>query len=392
MNELVYPRERTLGLITLVLGIMVWIVIVVGTIGMAFMGLLVGFVFYLFAQSALIAHIKGNGVELTESQFPDLYKHFVFCCGRLEMSERPSAYILNGNGGLNAFATKFLKSHFVVLLSDVVDAMDGDSDGIRFYIGHELGHIKRKHIRGNLLRWPVLWLPLIGAAYSRSRESTCDLHGRACCESPAGAAKSLAALSAGSRRWKDIDITAYIKQSRYSSGFWMSLHELLSGYPWITKRVSRVMDPKSKGPSRNGFSYLFAVFVPYAGRMGSGFGLLIFVYIIGIIAAIAIPQFHNYKVRAQVTSAIIETQPIQERLAEYYLSTEDIPTLEQLGVGNSLSDGSQLSVDPDNMVLEIKMEAGEVYMIPSIDEQGYITWQCLAGEGMQAAQLPDYCK
>jgi len=162
MNELVYPRERTLGTITLVVGLLIWLGLIIGTFGAALIVLAVGFVLYLFAQSALIAHIKGNGVELSETQFPDLYTQFTACCDRLQMQNRPQVYILNGNGGLNAFATKFLGAQFVVLMSDVVDAMDKHSDGVRFYIGHELGHLRMKHLSGHFLRWPALWLPLIG--------------------------------------------------------------------------------------------------------------------------------------------------------------------------------------------------------------------------------------
>ena len=122
-NELVYPHERTLGTITLVIGVLIWLGLVIGTFGGALLALALGFVLYLFAQSALIAHIKGNGVELSEAQFPDLHAQFVACCDRLQMKVRPQAYVLNGNGGLNAFATKFLGTQFVVLMSDVVDAM-----------------------------------------------------------------------------------------------------------------------------------------------------------------------------------------------------------------------------------------------------------------------------
>jgi hypothetical protein len=179
MLDLVYPRERTLGAITLVLGIVVWLALIIGTVGIALLFLLAGFVVYLFAQSALIAHIKGNGVELTPEQFPDLHQSFAACCEKLKIDERPKAYVLNGNGGLNAFATKFLGTQYVVVLSDVVDAMDQYPGGVRFYLGHELGHLRMKHLTGTLFRWPVLWLPLLGAAYSRARESTCDRHGLA---------------------------------------------------------------------------------------------------------------------------------------------------------------------------------------------------------------------
>ena len=35
MDKLVYPREKTLGTLTLVLGIIVWILLIVGTLGVA---------------------------------------------------------------------------------------------------------------------------------------------------------------------------------------------------------------------------------------------------------------------------------------------------------------------------------------------------------------------
>ena len=133
MNDLVYPRERVLGVLTLLVGLLVWLLLIVGTFGAALGVLLLGYLVYLFAHSTLIAHIKGNGVALSENQFPDLHAQFVACCDQLQMGKRPQAYVLNGNGGLNAFATKFLRSQYVVLLSDVIDAMRHHPDGVRFY-------------------------------------------------------------------------------------------------------------------------------------------------------------------------------------------------------------------------------------------------------------------
>ncbi|AUB81248.1 M48 family metallopeptidase [Candidatus Thiodictyon syntrophicum] len=266
MDDLVYPREHTLGIITLVLGLLIWLGLIVGTVGVALVALGIGFVLYLFAQSTLIAHIKGNGVELSAAQFPDLYEQFTSCCERLQIKELPAAYILNGGGGFNAFATKFLGAQFVVLLSDVVDAMNQHPDGVRFYIGHELGHLRMKHLRATFLRWPVLWLPLLGAAYSRARESTCDRHGRACCASPEGAVRALAALAAGSQRWAQLDVAAYGRQVKHCSGFWMSFHELTSGYPWLTKRAARVMDPRGQLPGRSAFAYFLGCSISHLYR------------------------------------------------------------------------------------------------------------------------------
>jgi Zn-dependent protease with chaperone function/type II secretory pathway pseudopilin PulG len=391
MNQLIYPRERTLGTITLVLGLIVWLGLIVGTFGSALIALAIGFILYLFIQSTLIAHIKGNGVELSEAQFPDLYTQFINCCEQLQMKSRPQAYILNGNGSLNAFATKFLGMQYVVLMTDVVDAMDKHDDGVCFYIGHELGHLRMKHISGGLLRWPALWLPLLGAAYSRARESTCDRHGLACCKSPEGAARALAALAAGVKRWKQLDVTAYLKQSNYSSGFWMSFHELTAGYPWLTKRAARVMDGEASMPKRNIFSYLLAAFVPFAGRLGSGFGVLILVYIIGVLAAIAIPAYQQYTMKAELSATIINSQSVRDALGNYYLTNQKIPeSLDDLGVQSELVDGSQMSL-ANNMILTISTKRGELIFTPAADAEGKIIWGCTNGEGLNPEQLPPSC-
>ena len=90
MSELVYPREKALGTITLVLGIIIWLGVIIGTVGAALIGLAVGFLLYLFAQSALISYLRGNGVELSQAQFPDLYSQFTGCCDQLEIKEARS--------------------------------------------------------------------------------------------------------------------------------------------------------------------------------------------------------------------------------------------------------------------------------------------------------------
>ena len=392
MNELVYSHERTLGTITLVLGLAAWLFLIVGTVGAALIGLAAGFVLYLFMHSTLIAHIQGNGVELTESQFPDLYAQFTACCDRLQMEKRPRAYVLNGNGGLNAFATKFLGSQYVVLMSNIVDALDNHVDGVRFYIGHELGHLRMKHLSGHFLRWPILWLPLLGAAYSRARESTCDRHGLVCSDTPEGAARALAALSAGAERWKKIDLKDYLHQIKYSSGFWMSFHELTAGYPWLTKRVARVVDANTTLPKRNPFAYLLAIFIPYAGRLGGGFGLLVMIYIIGVLAAVAIPAYENFHIKSRLNADLISSQNARDTLSNYYLSHQKIPeSLAVAGIPFQLSDGSQLSLDPSRMVLTVNTKQGKLVFIPSAKAAGGIGWRC-EGVGIKPMQIPIACR
>jgi type II secretory pathway pseudopilin PulG len=362
--------------------------------------LAVSFLFYLFLQSTLIAHIEGNGVGLTEVQFPDLYAQFTACCERPQMKKRPQAFVLNGNGGFNAFATRFLGVQYVVLLSDIVDAMSAHKDGVRFYIGHELGHLHRKHLSERLLHWPVLWLPLLGAAYSRACESTCDRHGLACSSSPEGAARALSVLAAGGKRWRDINVEDYCRQARHSPGFWMSFHELTAGHPWLTKRVARVMDSEGTMPRRNGFAYLLAAFVPYAGRLGGGFGLLILVCVIGMLAAIAIPSYQKYVTktqeaiaRAELNLAVLASQDARDAPGEYYRKNREIPeSLPKLGISPQLPGGNRLSLDSDEMVLIVTTPQGELVFTPLIGDDGRIVWTCANGDGISPAQLPSSCR
>jgi Zn-dependent protease with chaperone function len=391
--ELVYPRERVLGAITLVLGIIAWIALVVGTFGVALLFIGVGFIAYLFLQSGLIAYLRGDGVQLSDSQLPELYAEFKACCEHLKLEVQPDCYIVNGNGVLNAFATRFLGRNYVVLNSSVLAAMAGHPDGVRFYMGHELGHVRMKHLTGHMLRWPVLWLPLLGAAYSRARESTCDLHGLACSGSSGGAARALTALSAGPETWQHVDPASYERQASMKPGFWMSFHELTRGYPWLAKRFARATNPGVTFPSRNPFAYVLGLFVPYAGRLGGGFGFLMLVYVIAIVSAIAIPAYQDYTTRAYLQTVVVATAGPRDALGGAYERTQEVPkSLEQLGIADTLPDGSGLELDTEGMQLTVHTAKGDLIFVPQVLDDKSISWTCEAGEKLKPAHLPPSCR
>jgi Zn-dependent protease with chaperone function len=220
--DLVYKNERSLFVVMLVLSLIVWAGLVAGMGGAVFGYAVMFFLFYCFAQSALISYLKGNAVRITPEQFPDLDAQINACCFKLGLERAPDAYLLQMGGSLNAFATRFLGRDFLVLYSDVVDGLHDNPDALNFYIGHEIGHIKRKHLSWGTVLLPASILPLIGAAYSRAREYTCDRHGLAACEQPVNAEFGMAALAAGGKRWRTMNNSAFIEQSRETEGFWMS--------------------------------------------------------------------------------------------------------------------------------------------------------------------------
>ncbi len=394
MNTLLSPRERTLAPITLVLGILVWLLLIIGTFGIVLVYLALIMLGYLFAQSALIAWIKGTAVKLSPTQLPALHAQFMTCCQKLQIETPPDAYLMQGEGMLNAFATRFLGRNFVVLLSDVVDAMDTQPDGINFYMGHELGHIKRKHLTGHIWRIPILWLPLLGAAYSRAKEYTCDLHGRACCNEPDSAPRALLVLAAGMQQWRHVHIGNYIAQAQENAGFWASFHELVSGYPWLNKRVAKVVDPLHIPRKHNPFAIFFALFVPFSGRGGGLVSIVITFFTLSILFSIALPAYYDNHKRQAMNKAWVLSSQARLKLSEYSQKNGGYfpETLAKININEKLADDITLKLHFEDAELEVMTAKGSMMLIPLLNEDDSINWHCETGKNISFSHLPPSCR
>ena len=174
----------------------------------------------------------------------------------------------------------------------------------------------------------------------------------------------------------------------------MSFHELTAGYPWLTKRAARVMDPQVQPPGRHPLAFLPALFVPYAGRMGAGFGMLMLVYIVGVLAAVAIPAYQDYTVKAQLTGAMLSSQGARRTIASYYEANQAIAaSLAAAGVEAGAADGSQLELGAADMVLIVTTRRKQQLVFrPHKGAAGHIAWQCAAGDGIKPNQLPRDCR
>ena len=213
-----------------------------------------------------------------------------------------------------------------------------------------------------------------------------------CSHSREDAARSLLALSAGASRWQSASLQGARGQVASARGFWISFHELVASYPWTIKRVIRVLDEAPEIPRRNAFAYVVAAFVPYAGRIGAGFGLLLYAYAVGVVAAIAIPAYQNYTIRATLTAAVTDSRPARDALGHYYEANKLIPAgLNAVGISEAGPHGIALGLDQKSMILTVKAPRGTLIFVPSKDGQGHVVWACRGGQDVLPAQLPLSC-
>lgn len=204
-------------------------------------------IYLFFRLGLLIGYIKGNAIKVTKSQFANLHSILLTQCKALEIDSVPDMYIMQNGGILNAFATAFMGSNYIVIYSDIAEEVyQNNLETVEFIIGHELGHIKRKHMLKSLLLFPSFIVPFLNSAYSRACEYTCDSIGASL--APKGVKSGLILLASGKNIWKKVNIDKFIEQESTESGFWFWFAEKTSSHPRLTKRVIQFNHIKSTEP------------------------------------------------------------------------------------------------------------------------------------------------
>ena len=304
-------KERTLFVLAAIFSSVMWLLLVVTIVGLLYAPFVAVAAF--FAHALFMAHITGNGVRLGSRQMPEIYKRVEAAAQRLGMQKVPEVYVVQSGGILNAYATKLLSRQFVILNAEIIDACmaaDPTDDPDRmtaldFVIAHELGHLALGHLTWNMFLLPAHIVPLLGPAYSRAREYSCDACGAAVVDNLDTSSRALAVLAAGGQA-RQINLDAFVEQRHETGGFFMALYELNTSHPYLTKRVAALRQLARPGtatvPGRSAFSYVLAPF--FAVMIGGpvAFSMIVVMYV-GIFAAIAIPNFVKFQERAKARSA-----------------------------------------------------------------------------------------
>ncbi|SDU03904.1 Zn-dependent protease with chaperone function [Verrucomicrobium sp. GAS474] len=291
-ETLTLPKEKTYFQFALAISILAWIAVAITIIGIPYA---IGAAIALFmANGLLIAKLRSESVEVTPEQLPQLHATHLEVCRTLGLTDTlPSLYVLQSGGILNAFATRHSGRNFVVVNSSFLEALGEATPEMKFLLGHEIGHLKRNHLFKRALLLPAHIVPLLGHAYSRACEATCDRHGALAAGEAAPSTRALLVLAAGKDAAPKANPPMFAGQHHRHRGFFISWHELNSGYPTLSQRVSNILaleDPQFLRPvKRNPLAYFFSAFVSV--QMG------VFLYI-AILAAIAFPAFQKAQQQA----------------------------------------------------------------------------------------------
>ncbi len=195
------------------------------------------------------ATMRLNAVKMSPTQFPEGYRMVQEAAARFGMTQVPDAYVLLGNGAINAFASGHGFRRFVVVYSDLfeIGGKARDPEGLAFIIGHEVGHIAAGHVSywRQLGMFLVPFLPILGNSLIRSQEYTADNHGY--CNRHTGAPGAMQTLAAGKYLNALVGFDEMADRAAREKGFMVWIVNAMSSHPVLTWRMWALRDRSRHG-------------------------------------------------------------------------------------------------------------------------------------------------
>ncbi|NKY89255.1 M48 family metallopeptidase [Nocardia veterana] len=202
-----------------------------------------------FGRGTTYSMQRLNGVKMSPTQFPEGYRMVVEAAARFGMATVPDAYVVLGNGQINAFASGHGFRRFVVVYSDLfeVGGQARDPDALAFIIGHEVGHIAAGHVSywRQLGMFLVPFLPIIGNSLIRAQEYTADNHGF--CNRHTGAPGAMKTLAGGKYLNSLVDFDEMADRAAQEKGFFVWMVNAMSSHPVLTWRMWALRDRSRHG-------------------------------------------------------------------------------------------------------------------------------------------------
>ena len=200
-------------------------------------------------RAVTYAQLRANSVQMSPTQFPEGYRMVVEAAQEFGLRRVPDAYVVLGNGQINAFAAGHGVRRFVAVYSDLfeIGGQARDPEALRFIIGHEVGHLAAGHVSYLRLIFSQLvsYVPFLGQAFSRAQEYTADNHGYA--YSPEGVPGAMGVLSGGKYLGAEVNTHALADRATREKGFWLHMSNWLSTHPINTWRAHALRDRSRPG-------------------------------------------------------------------------------------------------------------------------------------------------
>lgn len=128
-------------------------------------------------------------------------------------------------------------------------------------------------------------------------------------------------------------------------------------------------------------------------------GVIVGVAIIGILAAIALPAYQDYTMRAKTTQAYEATVAAQQAVGNYYQLNKDVPK-DLATAGFDISSLPKvvrnIELNPENGILTVYVNANNnqdlsLTLTPSADAQNKVSWTC-SSDNIRVGWLPHPCR
>lgn len=119
---------------------------------------------------------------------------------------------------------------------------------------------------------------------------------------------------------------------------------------------------------------------------------------VGILAAIALPAYQDYTVRARVATAVLVGNQATQAVETFYARNNTLPRdLKEAGMADPASrEVRQVNVNPGNGTVQVvlamsPLEGKSILFVPQRDESNRVIWICRS-DAVQPRYLPPRCR
>lgn len=202
-----------------------------------------------FGRGQLYAMQRLNGIEISPRQFPEAYAEVERAAREFGLGFVPDAYVVSGNGVINAAASGHGLRRYVFINSDLfeVGGRARNPDALRFIVGHEVGHIAAGHASywRQLFTITMGLVPILGSVLSRAQEYTADNYGYRL--RPQGAQGAMATLAGGKYLNTAIEMNEYSARAGREKGFFVWVVNAMASHPVLIWRSYALRDRRAPG-------------------------------------------------------------------------------------------------------------------------------------------------